>query len=89
MLSLASTMMVLATSVPCACRSAQPLVHPARAVDGMVEGVEDGRRLKEKLTCGTHPSVSGGGEEQSGYFGPYENTIAFAYLRMGPMLSNT
>ena len=32
-----------------------------------------GRRLKKKLTCGPHTSVSAG-RKQQGYFGPYKNT---------------
>ena len=56
MLSLVSTTIWRRPRPRRLCRSVQPRVQLARAVDG----VEDGWRLK-KLTCGTHPSVSEGG----------------------------
>lgn len=48
-----------------------------------------GRRLKNKLTCGVHASVTGGRQKQRGYFGTYENTIAYSHLCVGLTSLNT
>lgn len=40
-------------------------------------------RLKKKLTCRAHTLASGGREKQQGYFGTYENTVAFSDLQVG------
>ena len=51
--------------------------------------MEDGQRLKKKLTHGAHVSAIEGGGEAVGIciYSLYENSMVFDHLRMDPMSS--